>query len=152
LAIPGVEFKFHKGYIFPSNFSIPSYQYQITSPGILEIPEIITKINLERCAVYIKPEDNNQIIVPSQLIVFPLTIRNPQGLDKYIKINSTANQRVFEMVRATGLPSALRNLCPVITNGDNEIIWVKNSPVAERFKVKNKNTKDFFRISITSPY
>ena len=52
------------------------------------------------------------------------------------------------MIRASGTPSEMRNLCPVILNGDGQIIWVVGSPVADPFKVENKNDKRFLKIAI----
>jgi hypothetical protein len=52
------------------------------------------------------------------------------------------------MIRASGIPSEIRNLCPVILNGDGKIIWVFGSPVAEAFKVKNVKATEFLKISI----
>jgi tRNA(Ile)-lysidine synthase len=96
---------------------------------------------------FYKPENNEKIIIPFSRVKFPLTIRNSISQDKYIKINTTVKQKVFEMLRASGIPSELRNLCPVIINGDGEIIWVVGSPVAEAFKVKNTNAREFLKIS-----
>jgi hypothetical protein len=52
------------------------------------------------------------------------------------------------MIRASGIPSELRNLCPVILNGDGEIIWAFGSPVAEAFKVKNLKAREYLKMSM----
>jgi hypothetical protein len=148
LAIPGIQLKFHKGFIFPTDLSIPDYHYQITAPGIVEIREIQKKLIIEETKTYKKPENNNSIIVPAAVIKFPLTARNPQKGDKYVKINTTINQKIFEMIRASGIPSLLRNLCPVVVNGDGQIMWTSDSPVAESFKVKNKKEKKYLMMEI----
>ena len=148
LAIPGIELTFHKGFIFPGDFSIPDYSYQIPSPGSLEINETRRTIIVKKVDLFQKPENNERIIIPFSLVKFPLTVRNPLSRDKYIKINTTVKQKVFEMIRASGIPSELRNLCPVILNGDGEIIWVVGSPVADAFKVKNVRSTEFLKISM----
>lgn len=148
LAIPGIELTFHKGFIFPGDFSIPDYSYKIKSSGSLEIKETGRTIIIEKVDSFHKPGDNERIILPFSLVKFPLTVRNPISRDKYIKINTTVKQKVFEMIRASGIPSELRNLCPVICNGDGEIIWVVGSPVADAFKVKNVRATKFLKISI----
>ena len=148
LSIPGLQLSFRKGFIFPRDFSIPAYSYQSESPGTILIKEIGKRIIIEKVESFQKPEHNEKIIIPLALVKFPLTVRNPLGQDKYIKINTKVRQRVFEMIRASGLPSELRNLCPVILAGDGEIIWVAGSPVAEAFKVKKTSGKDFLKISI----
>jgi tRNA(Ile)-lysidine synthase len=141
LAIPGIELKFHKGFIYPANLSISNYNYQMTDSGVLEIKEIGKKLILEEIQTYQKPENNDSIIIPARLVTYPLAVRNPIIGDKYIKINTTIRQKVFEMIRASGIPSELRNLCPVVLNGDGQIIWNVGSPVADPFKVKNKKEK-----------
>jgi tRNA(Ile)-lysidine synthase len=148
LAIPGIELTFHKGYIFPRGFTVPSYRYNAASPGPVRITEIEQTLLLEITDSYQKPGHNHQIILPYSMVRFPLAVRSPQRTDKYIKINTTVNQKVIEMIRASGIPSELRNLCPVVLNGDGEIIWVRGSPAADRFKVKDKKKKKFLKISV----
>jgi tRNA(Ile)-lysidine synthase len=138
LAIPGIELTFHKGYIFPLDFFVPDYSYHVAGPGVLEIEEIRKKLVIKEAGTYKKPKDNFTVIIPAQRAVFPLTVRNPAKGDKYVKINTSIRQKVFEMIRAAGIPSELRNLCPVVLNGDGQIIWVMGSPVAESFKVDHK--------------
>jgi hypothetical protein len=103
---------------------------------------------VEKVKAFQKPGNNETIIIPFSLVKFPLTVRNPLSGDKYIKINTTVKQKVFEMIRASGIPSELRNLCPVVLNGDGEIIWAFGSPVADAFKVKNFKGTEFLKISI----
>jgi tRNA(Ile)-lysidine synthase len=81
------------------------------------------------------------------VINFPLTVRNPRKGDKYRKINTAINQDVFEMIRASGIPSELRNLCPVVLNGNGNIIWVMGSPAADAFKVQDPKEKNFLEIN-----
>jgi tRNA(Ile)-lysidine synthase len=146
LAIPGIQLTFHKGFIFPREFSIPGYDYRVDSAGTIEIEEIGKTIAVEKAGSFQKPANNNEIIVPFQAVKFPLILRSPLREDKYVKINTTINQKVFEMIRASGLPSELRNLCPVLLNGDGEIIWVIGSPVADAFKVKDRKKGEFLVI------
>lgn len=148
LAIPGLELKFHKGYIFPAGLTVPGYCYSVEGPGALEIKEIQQKLHIQEIHSFQKPWNNHEIIIPAGSAVFPLMVRNPRREDKYVKINTTVNQKVYEMVRASGTPAEMRNLCPVILNGDDRIIWAVGSPVSEPFKVENKNDKKFLKIGI----
>jgi tRNA(Ile)-lysidine synthase len=111
----------------------------VTGPGVLEIREIRKKLVIKETGTYKKPKDNFSLIIPAGRAVFPLTVRNPVKGDKYVKINTTIRQSVFEMIRASGFPSELRNFCPVVLNGDGEIIWVMGSPVSESYKVDHKH-------------
>ena len=147
ISIPGLNLTFHKGFIFPHDLSIPDYSYTIQSTGMVKINEIEGKIKIESIKSYKKPPNNLEIIVPFFNIKFPLTIRNPNREDRYIKMNASFNQKVFEMIRISGIPSELRHLCPVIINGNEEMIWVVGSPISESFKTKNKKDKHFTKIS-----
>jgi hypothetical protein len=54
------------------------------------------------------------------------------------------------MIRSSGIPAPLRRLCPVLENGDNEIIWVYGSPLAHPFTVKDGDAGPFVRIALES--
>jgi tRNA(Ile)-lysidine synthase len=146
IAIPGLELKFHKGFIYPKNISIPDYNYVIDSPGAVELKEIHETIILEEGHSYKSPANNFEIVVPYSSLKFPLTVRSPRKKDKYTKLNSSFKLRVFEMIREAGFPAELRNLCPVLTDGDGLLIWVAGSPAAEPFKVVDKKGKRFLNI------
>ncbi len=157
IAIPGLELSFHKRYIYPGNISIPAYRYMIESPGIVEITEINKRIILKKASApssngsFRKPANNFEISIPSSLLKFPLVVRSPRKEDKYLKLNASFAQRVFEMIREAGFPAELRNLCPVVVNGDGRLIWAVGSPVAESFKVKDKYEKQVINIFSLHP-
>ena len=146
IAIPGLELKFHKGYIYPKSLTIPDYNYMVESACILEIGETGKKIMIEKetpCPG--KPGTNFEALLPLSTVKFPLTIRSPRKGDRYIKLNSTLNLRVFEMIREAGFPAELRNLCPLVSNGDGRLIWSVGSPLADTFKV-NPEDRQCLRI------
>lgn len=145
-ALPGIELKFHKGFIFPNDLTVPGYSYPVPGPCRLDIPEIQKTLIFKEVHTYKKPKDNNAVILPASSVTFPLILRSPQKGDKYKKINTTINQDVFEMIRASGKPAETRNLCPVVLNADSRIIWAMGSPISDLFKVKNKKEKDFLEI------
>ncbi|MCP5048029.1 MAG: tRNA lysidine(34) synthetase TilS [bacterium] len=149
LAVPGVQLIFHKGFMFPAGFSVPGYSYGIKEPGSVKISETGRRVTVRETVSYKKPTGNGKIIIPASLVKFPLTLRNAVKGDKYVKINTTINQKVFEMIRASGIPSELRNLCPVLLNGDGAIIWVTGSPVANTFKVKDKEESKYLEVKVT---
>ena len=152
LAIPGVELVFHKGFIFPSGTTIPGYRYTIPyikTSFSLEIKEIERTMTFERVGLFIKNRDNYRIVTPVASVEFPLTVRLPERRDRYIKIDAAVNQKVIEMIRSAGIPSELRNLNPVLVNGDGAIIWSVGSPIADRFKVRDKREKELLTVDLT---
>jgi hypothetical protein len=149
IAIPGVELRFHKGYIYPKDLAIPGYEYPVNTPATVQIREIDRTITIEKINAYRTPASHFEIVLPYSSLKFPLTIRSPRKKDKYKKLNSSFELRVFEMIREAGFPPELRNLCPVIINGDDRLIWVAGSPAADAFKVMDKKEEKLLRISCT---
>ena len=110
--------------------------------AIKVINEIQKVLIFTRLTNFKKPDNNIEIIIQENMLKFPLTLRTAIKNDRYIKINSNINMSVFEMIRSQGIPVQLRNLCPVLTNSGNEIIWVLGTPIANKFKIINKKSKE----------
>lgn len=134
-AIPGIELKFHKGFIFPQDFSIPAYGYRLDLGQSIYIEEIEKWMTAEQIDRFEKPLHHWEMVAPLSAMRFPLTIRSPLATDAYLKINAAFPQPVFEMIRVAGFPVRLRPLCPVVIDAIGRIIWVAGSPLAEPFKV-----------------
>ncbi len=146
-AVPGLELKFHRNYIYPANLTIPDYNYIVNAPGTLAIAAIGKKIIIEKTNTYVKPGNRFEIVIPYSPVKFPLTVRSPVKTDKYTKLNAPVAQRVFEMIREAGFPPAARNLCPLVQDSDGRIIWVSGAPPAESFRVTDGNEPAFLKIS-----
>ncbi|MEN8223249.1 MAG: tRNA lysidine(34) synthetase TilS [Acidobacteriota bacterium] len=150
ISIPGINFSIKRGFLFDMRTKIPGYEYQIRSTGETEIPEICSRIRIENTGTFSKPKDIFEIILPADKLIFPIVIRNSEKKDKYKKINSEINQKVFEMIRCSGVPSEIRNFLPVVVNGNKEIITVCGSNVSDLYKVSGMKG-DFYRIRLISP-
>jgi len=150
ISIPGINFSIKKGFIYQEQIQLPEYKYSIQSTGETELSEICSRIFVTSSEKFSKPSDNFEIIIPEEEAIFPLLIRNAENTDKYKKINSDVKQKVFEMIRSSGIPSDIRNLLPVIINGNNDLVWVCGSPVSDRYKVRDQQNK-FLKIKMESP-
>ncbi len=152
ISLPAIELCIKNNFIYPADFSIQPYRYQINKLDTkITINEIQKVLIVTRLTNFKKPDNNIEIIIQENMLKFPLTLRTAIKNDKYIKINSNINMSVFEMIRSQGIPVQLRNLCPVLTNSDNEIIWVLGAPISNKFKITNKNDKNIFlKIKLTS--
>jgi tRNA(Ile)-lysidine synthase len=148
LSLPGVNLRFEKKWIFPEHIRIPDYRQTLADHGRWSINALAAEIVISKVSRFRQPADNWQIIVPASCLIFPLTLRPAQNTDKYQKIHSPHRQKVFEMIRSSGFPAQLRNLCPLLVNSDGAIIWVGGSPLAAPFMVENPARGPFVRITI----
>ena len=137
LSLPGLNLKFAKGWIFPEKVRVGDYRLEINGTGKWPVPEIGRALIVKKTARFRKPGDNFEILVPEEKLRFPLRLRPARRADKYRKIHSPYEQSVFEMIRASGVPAPLRRLCPMLENGDGELIWVCGSPLASVFAVED---------------
>jgi len=149
LSLPGLNLKFAKGWIFPEKTRIGEYRVEIAAAGRWPVAETGRVITVKKAARFRLPQDNFRIVVPAALLKFPLIARPARGSDKYRKIHAPYRQSVFEMIRSSGVPAPLRRLCPLLENGDGEIIWVVGSPLAASFAVDDPAKGPFISIRVT---
>ncbi len=149
LSLPGLNLKFAKGWVFPEKVRVADYLLAIAGRGNWPIAEIGLSLTLRKVSRFRRPGDNSSILVAEKKLRFPLRARPARSSDKYRKIHSPYKQSVFEMIRSSGMPAPLRRLCPVLENGDGEIIWVCGSPLAAPFAVDDADRGPFFSIQVT---
>lgn len=148
LAIPGLELQFRRGFIYPGQLSVKTYSHTVTGPGDTGIPEINGTLSLKEIPQFFLPASNREMVCPMSIITFPLTIRSPLREDKYMKIHSNIHQKVFEMIRAAGIPAKMRNLCPTVINGNGDLIWSCGSPAADKYRVKHNRKGPFLHMAL----
>jgi tRNA(Ile)-lysidine synthetase-like protein len=149
LSLPGLNLKFAKGWIFPEKIRIGDYSEKIKGSGRWAITACGRDIVVKNASRFKIPSGNAEITVPAARLRFPLNVRPARSSDKYQKIHSPYRQSVFEMIRSSGVPAPLRNLCPLLENGDGQIIWVCGSPLAAAFAVVDPAQGPFFHIQVT---
>lgn len=147
-SVPGVTLRRSRDFLFPRKLRIPEYDYSMTSPGSFLIAEIQRTVHITETGRFAVPGNNLKIITPRESLQFPLRVRNARKGDHYRKLNSSVNQRVFEMIRSSGFPAQLRNYCPLFLDAGGDPIWVAGSPICDRFKVSDPGQKPFLEISI----
>ena len=148
LSLPGITLRREKGFLYPQGTTVPEYSVAIPGEGSFSITGIRRTVTIGTVGEFRMPGTNREIVVPEAALRFPLIARSPRRADQYRKIHAPYEQKVFEMIRVTGFPPALRNLCPVLVNGDGRIIWAWGAPVADPFRVRQKDTAPFYRIGI----
>jgi len=148
LPIPGIHLHREKGYIYPPDVDIPSYHYLMPEPKSYALTQIGMTLRMRTVHTFTLPKNNREIIIPTERLLFPLYLRSPERGDKYRKINAPYAQNLFEIIRASGTPAVLRNLCPVLANGNGEIIWCLNSPVSHAFRISKDTPPPYIHIVI----
>ena len=148
LSLPGITLRREKGFLYPQGTTVPDCSVTIPGKGSFPVNGIRRTIVIGTAGKFRKPGSNREIVVPEAALRFPLTARSPRREDRYQKIHAPYEQKVFEMIRVAGFPPALRNLCPVLVNGDGKIIWAWGAPVADPFRVRQDDTAPLCRIEI----
>jgi len=148
LSLPGITLRREKGFLYPQGTTVPDSSVTIPGEGSFPLTGIRRTVTIGSAGEFRKPGTNREIVVPEAVLRFPLTVRSPRREDQYRKIHAPYEQKVFEMIRVIGFPAALRNLCPVLVNGDGRIIWAWGAPVADPFQVQPKETVSLCRIGI----
>ncbi len=139
-ALPGLELKFHKNFIFNKKQEYNSYNYIIDKNTTeLYLKEVDLKVKITLHSQYKDSEMNdNNIFIDLNKIDLPLNIRNASKKDYYQKKNSPLNLKVFEVIRELGFPYELRNLVPLICSKE-EVIWCKGA--IKRYELNKESTK-----------
>jgi len=140
LSLPGITLTRQKDFLFPRDFSAPTYSHVLPTDGDCMIPEICARVRVCLCRAEagdkLNPSDSPAFTVemnPKKLR-FPLRVRSVRGTDRYRKQGSDFSQRVFEMVRAAGLPAALRPLRPLLCDASDQPIWIPGHAAAAHVK------------------
>ena len=102
--------------------TIIEFSYKVTGPNKVVLPDdslvIITKNPNKYYGIIYKLCYNNLDLI------FPLTIRNRVNGDKVI--TSSGTKKIKDIFINKKIPMETRDKLPVVTNKDNEIIWIPN--------------------------
>ncbi len=148
LSLPGGDLRFDKGWVRPHGTTVPIVRQAIAAPGRVGLPELGCALVISPAGRFRKPGRDSEILVSQSLLRFPLTLRSANRDDRYLKMNAAWSQAVYETIRVAGYPADLRFLCPVLENGDRRIIWVAHAPIADEFKVRDREAGPFWRIRL----
>ena len=79
--------------------------------------------NVVKVSSYIKSENNNFIVIPSNLFKKGISIKAWKYGDS-IKINDSFNKKISDIFIDNKLPLIMKHTFPLICNSNNEIIWI----------------------------
>jgi tRNA(Ile)-lysidine synthase len=89
-------------------------------------------------------DDRYRAYLDKGRLEFPLIVRNRRPGDRYRPLGAPGSKKLKEMLRAKGVPLAVRDTLPVFVSA-GRIVWVPGLPVSEEHKVTG-STKTLFVI------
>jgi len=136
LSLPGITLSRRKGFLFPADFKSPGYKYILPARGEFPVPEINARIRLTPVKQWIDPYEDSEsgcfrALVNPGILSKPLGIRVAVAGDRYRKPGNDFSQKVYEMIRAGGLPAPLRSLRPLFCDGSQKPFWLPGNPPAQ---------------------
>ena len=113
---------------------IPDYEYALSIPGRVVIPELEAAIEAVRITSRSEvAEYNPQQLLRADLLKNPLTVRNWRPGDRFWPAHTKAPKKVKELLQARHVVQPDRRLWPVVMSGD-EIVWMRGFPVPEKMR------------------
>jgi tRNA(Ile)-lysidine synthase len=112
--------------------SCPNYEYALSIPGELCIPEIGATIR----ATLVKPEFAREAepgsLLSADLVGPEVIIRNWRPGDRFWPAHSAAEEKLKRLFAEKRIPAEQRSTWPVALCGE-QIVWVRGFPVARSF-------------------
>lgn len=109
------------------------YEYDITVPGELNIPEIGVLVEARRV-----PADagyNPDHLLDGDSLPLSLKVRNWRAGDRFWPNHTKAPKKIKELLQERHVPHPERKLWPVIVSAD-EIVWMRGFPAPARYAAK----------------
>jgi tRNA(Ile)-lysidine synthase len=119
---------------------IPDYEYELTVPGRVMLPELAAVIEALRISPETTPhpqpaEYNSQQLLRAALLPKQLIVRNWRPGDRFFPAHTKAPKKIKDLLQDRHLAQPERRLWPVVVSGD-VIVWMRGFPVPARFQAK----------------
>ena len=118
--------------------AVIDYQYAITPPGALSIPEAGATIKLAEIGADDLPDFNtvgkNLAFFDMDSLQFPLIVRNSRPGDRFSPLGVNGTQKVKKYFIDNKIPGPRRRLCPLLLNAGH-IIWIAGHRIDNCVKV-----------------
>lgn len=89
-------------------------------------------------------DDRHRAYFDKSRLEFPIIVRSRRPGDRYRPLGAPGSKKLKEMLRAKGVPCAVRDILPVFVSA-GRIVWVPGLPVSEEHKV-TELTKTIFAV------
>ncbi len=117
----------------PAAAANSDYQYVLTVPGAIEVPELGARIEATLVPGNAAPGYNPDHMLDPALLQKELTVRNWRAGDRYWPAHSKSPKKIKELLQERKLTGTERRLWPVGVSGQ-EIVWVRGFPAPARFR------------------
>jgi tRNA(Ile)-lysidine synthase len=118
--------------------AVIDYQYTITPPGALSIPDAGATIKLAEIGADDLPDFNtvgkNLAFFDMDSLQFPLIVRNSRPGDRFSPLGVNGTQKVKKYFIDHKIPGPRRRLCPLLLNAGH-IIWIAGHRIDNCVKV-----------------
>jgi len=111
------------------------YEYELTIPGQLNIPEIGLVIEVRRVPVGSEAAYNPEHLLDADSLPGPLRVRNRRAGDRFWPDHTKSPKKVKELLQEHHVAHPERRLWPVIVSG-NEIVWLRGFAPPARLRAK----------------
>jgi tRNA(Ile)-lysidine synthase len=119
------------------------YEYPLTVPGRVRVPEIATVVEALRLnpdAAGYNPEHLLDVeLLDGEVVRGPLRVRNWRPGDRFWPAHTKSPKKIKELLQERHASQPERRLWPVIVNGEEsgeEIVWVRGFAVPARLRAK----------------
>lgn len=111
------------------------YEYELTIPGRLNVPEIGLVIEVRRVPADSLAAYNPEHLLDADSLPGPLRVRNWRAGDRFWPDHTKSPKKIKELLQEHHVAHPERRLWPVIVSG-NEIVWLRGFAPPARLRAK----------------
>jgi len=124
------------------------YEYELTTPGRLNVPEIGLVIEVRRIPAGSVAAYNPEHLLDADSLPGPLRVRNWRAGDRFWADHTKSPKKIKELLQEHHVAHPERRLWPVIVSG-NEIVWLRG--FAPPARLRAKLGRDAFAVLVRNP-
>jgi tRNA(Ile)-lysidine synthase len=109
------------------------YQYDLTVPGVVHVPEADTWIEATLVPGSQSPGYNPDHMLDPALLQKKLTVRNWRAGDRYWPAHSKSPKKIKELLQERKVTGTERKLWPVVLSGP-QIVWLRGFPTPAQWR------------------
>lgn len=109
------------------------YQYHLSIPGTVAVPELGTRIEARIVEVESVPESERPSLLDSERVGASLVVRSWRAGDRYWPSHTKEEKKVKELLSDRHVTGQEKKLWPVISKED-QLIWVRGFPAPEALR------------------